>query len=97
MWFCRAIGDFMGQGSVVVTFKIMPDGVETDMESLEAMIKEKINPSKSEIIPIAFGLKSLVIIKVIPEKDGELERVQEEIKTIPGIREVEVTNVERSW
>jgi len=87
----------MGQGSVVVTFKIMPDGVETDMESLEAMIKEKINPSKSEIIPIAFGLKSLVIIKVIPEKDGELERVQEEIKTIPGIREVEVTNVERSW
>ena len=87
----------MTEGSVVVTFKIMPEGVEVDMASLEKEIKKKINPSKSEIIPIAFGLKSLVIVKVVPEKDGELERVEEQIKSIPGVREVEVTNVARSW
>ena len=87
----------MGEGTVVVTFKIMPDGVETDMEALENTVKEKINPSKSEIIPIAFGLKSLVIVKVIPEKDGELDRVEKEISSIPDVREVEVTNVARSW
>ena len=87
----------MSEGSVVVTFKIMPDGVETDMSSLENEVKKKIDPSKSEIIPIAFGLKSLVIVKVIPEKDGELEKVEEQIKSIPGVREVEITNVARSW
>ena len=97
MWFCRSIGDFMGEGSVVVTFKIMPDNVEVDMNSLEATVKEKINPSKSEIMPIAFGLKSLVIVKVIPEKDEALDRVTKEIKSIPDVREVEVTNVARSW
>lgn len=87
----------MSEGSVMVTFKIMPDSVETDMVSLEKIIKEKINPSKSEIIPIAFGLKSLVIIKVIPERDGELERVEQKIRSIPGVKEVEITNVARSW
>lgn len=87
----------MSEGSVMVTFKIMPGSVETDMGSLENEVKKKINPSKSEIIPIAFGLKSLVIVKVISEKDGELEKVEKEIKSIPGVREVEVTNVARSW
>ncbi len=87
----------MSEGSVMVTFKIMPDDVETDMSSLENEVKKKINPSKSEIIPIAFGLKSLVIVKVIPEKDGELERVEQEIRSISGVKEVEVTNVARSW
>lgn len=87
----------MGEGSVMVTFKIMPEGVETDMEGLQEKVKEKINPSKSQIIPIAFGLKSLVIIKVIPEKDGEMERVEKQIRSISGVKEVEVTNVARSW
>ena len=97
MWFFRALGDFMSEGSVMVTFKIMPDGVETDMNSLEKEVKKKINPSKSEIIPIAFGLKSLVIVKVVPEIDGELERVEQEIRSISGVKEVEITNVARSW
>lgn len=87
----------MSEGSVAVTFKIMPEDVETDMESLEEEVKKKISPTKSELIPIAFGLKSLVIVKVISEKDGELERVEEEIRSIPGVREVEITNLARSW
>ncbi len=87
----------MGEGSVMVTFKIMPEGVETDMEALQEKVKEKVNPSKSQIIPIAFGLKSLVIVKVIPEKDGEMERVEKQIRSISGVKEVEVTNVARSW
>jgi elongation factor 1-beta len=87
----------MGQGSVVTTFKIMPEGVEVNLDKLEEDIKNKINPSKIERIPIAFGLNAIITIKVIEEKEGELDRVTEELKSIPGVREVEVTNVARSW
>jgi len=87
----------MSEGAVIVTFKIMPEDVETDMEDLEERIKKRFNPSKSEIIPIAFGLKCLVIVKLVPEKDGELERLEKELSSIPGVREVEITNVARSW
>ena len=87
----------MGQGSVVTTFKIMPEGVETDLDKMERELKEKINPSKLEKIPIAFGLNAIIIVKVIDEKEGELDRIIEEIKSIPGVRDVEITNVARSW
>ncbi len=87
----------MGKGAVVTTFKIMPESVETNLDELEKQIKEKIKPSKLERVPIAFGLNAVIIVKVIEEKEGELERVTEEIKSIPDVRGVEVTNVARSW
>ena len=75
----------------------MPESVEVNMENLEKNVKQRIKASKTEIIPIAFGLKSLVIVKVIPEKDREMERIEKEIRSIPDVKEVEVTNVARSW
>jgi len=69
----------MSEGSVVTTFKIMPEGVETDLDKIEKKIKEKIKPSKIERIPIAFGLNAIIVVKVIEEKEGELDRVTEQL------------------
>ncbi len=88
---------FMGKGAVVTTFKIMPDSVKTNLDNVEKQIKEKIKPSKLERLPIAFGLNAIIIVKVIEEEEGELDRITEELKSISGVREVEVTNVARSW
>jgi len=87
----------MGKGAVVTTFKIMPDSVKTNLDNVEKQIKEKIKPSKLERLPIAFGLNAIIIVKVIEEEEGELDRITEELKSISGVREVEVTNVARSW
>jgi len=84
------------KGSVITTFKIMPDGVETDLDFIENELKNKIEPQKIQRIPIAFGLNSIIIVKIIEEKEGEMERITEEIKGITGVRGVEVTNVTRS-
>jgi len=83
-------------GSVIVTFRIMPEGVDTDLGSVENKLKERINPQRIEKIPIAFGLNSLRVIKLVEEKEGEMDRITEQIKSIEGVREVEVTNVTRS-
>jgi len=83
-------------GSVIVTFKIMPEGVETDLDSLEKDIKKEINPQRMERIPIAFGLNAIQIIKLVDEKEGEMDRVTDKIKSIKGVREVEVVGLTRS-
>lgn len=87
----------MTEGAVVTTFKIMPEGIEANLDKLEEDLKKKIKPTKIQRVPIAFGLNSVIIVKVIEEKEGELERVTEEIRSIEGVREVEITNLARSW
>jgi elongation factor 1-beta len=83
-------------GSVIVTFKIMPEGVETDLDSVEKDIKKEINPQRMERIPIAFGLNAVQIIKLVDEKEGEMDRITDKIKSIKGVREVEVVGLTRS-
>jgi translation elongation factor aEF-1 beta len=83
-------------GSVIVTFRIMPEGLETDLDSLEKAIKKEINPQRMERVPIAFGLNAIQIIKVVDEKEGEMDRITDKIKKINGVKEVEVTGLTRS-
>jgi len=84
------------EGSVIVTFKIMPEGVETDLDSLGKAIQKEIKPQRMERIPIAFGLNAIQIIKLVEEKDGEMDRVTDKIKNIKGVKEVEVVGLTRS-
>jgi translation elongation factor aEF-1 beta len=83
-------------GSVIVTFRIMPESVDIDLDSLEKTIKKEISPQRMERTPIAFGLNAIQIIKVVDEKEGEMDRITDKIKKIKGVKEVEVTGLTRS-
>jgi len=83
-------------GSVIVTFKIMPESVDTDLDKIEQELKSTIDPQRMEIVPIAFGLNSIRIVKLVEEKEGEMDRITKEIQEIDGVREVEVVGVTRS-
>jgi len=83
-------------GSVIVTFKIMPESVEVDLDSLEQEIKSEINPQRIERVPVAFGLNAIQIVKLVEEKEGEMDRITNQIKNIKGIKEVEVVGMTRS-
>jgi elongation factor 1-beta len=88
------LSDFMG--SVIVTFKIMPENVEINLDSLEELIKKEINPQRMERVPVAFGLNAIKIVLLVKEKEGEMDRVTEKIRSIDGVREVEVIALTRS-
>lgn len=94
LWFKRTLG--VPMGSVIVTFKIMPENTEVDLDLLEQEIKSKINPQRIELVPIAFGLSAIQIIKLVEEKEGEMDRITDEIKSIKGVKEVEVISLTRS-
>ena len=88
--------------NVVVTMRIMPKDTQTDLHKLEFEAKKEIvhfcnsKEFKTNIQPIAFGLKALDILFVMDESKGSTEKLEEKIKYIHGIESVEVTDVRRA-
>lgn len=88
--------------NVVVTMRIMPKNPGIDLSKIEAQAKKEIvdfcdsNEFKTQIEPIAFGLKALNIIFVMDENKGSTERLEKKISEIEGVESVEVTDVRRA-
>lgn len=82
-------------GKVLATIKVMPDGLEVDINKLEEEIKQKINPERINKQPIAFGLIALIVEKIIADDEGEIEKVENALKSIEGVSSIEVTNLTR--
>ena len=83
-------------GKVIVVFRVMPKGVEVNLDELEAEVKSRISPQKVERVPIAFGLQALKVTKLVEETEGELEKIENELKSINSVSEVDVLEVSRS-
>lgn len=75
-------------GNVAVSLKIMPESVETDLEKVKKEISKKIEIKDSKIEPLAFGLKTLKILVIVPDK--EFESLENKIRSVNGVSEVEV-------
>lgn len=88
--------------NVVVTMKIMPEGVEVDLNSIqkkaEIMIKEWAGDGvvKFEEEPVAFGLKAIKAMFVMSESKGATDSLEEKIKEISGVQSAEVIDVRRA-
>ena len=87
---------------VVVSMRIMPQGTEIDLGELEIKAKKEIvdfcnsQEFKTEVQPVAFGLKSLNIIFVMEESIGSTEELESKISQLEGVESVEVTDVRRA-
>ncbi|MBI4148453.1 elongation factor 1-beta [Candidatus Woesearchaeota archaeon] len=86
---------------VEVTFKIMPEGPDTDLKKVLAEATKKIEEFGGKIFhteeePIGFGLKAVKVSFKMDEAKGDTEPLENTIKTIPHVLNVEVTNVTRA-
>lgn len=87
---------------VVVTLAIMPESPNIDLSLLEEKSRELIvgfagqGDSKTEIVPVAFGLQRLNILFVMDEVKGSTEALEKQIAALPGVNSVEVTDVRRT-
>ena len=81
---------------VIVTLKIMPTGTDVNLDELENEIKKTVNPERITREPIAFGLVALNVIVFVEDAAGQLETVENKLRAIDGVNEVEVTNMTRS-
>jgi elongation factor 1-beta len=87
---------------VIVTMKIMPTAPDVNLIDIQNQIKTIIETNykgKTGVfkeVPIAFGLKSLVFSFAVDEKKGGTEPIEEDIKQLEGVENVEVTGVTRA-
>ncbi len=80
---------------VMVSMKIYPAEVVSDMSQLQDRIRKTLEGSatvyKFEEEPVAFGLVALVAHILMPEDvDGRMDEVEQRLKSMEGISEVQV-------
>lgn len=81
---------------VIVTFRVMPTGIDTDLDNLGKEIKAAVNPERVNKEPIAFGLVALNVTVLVEDAGGQLESVENKLKAINGVSEVDVTEITRT-
>jgi len=88
-------------GRVMATIRVFPSSMEEDLNLLAEYINAKL-PSEARLYmyrrePIAFGIEALIMDILVPEETmGEvLDRVEEAIRSVEGVSEVEVVLTRR--
>jgi len=83
-----------------IQFKIMPTGVDVDLEKLKVDVKNSVETFESGVFndakeePIAFGLKALIITIALSE-DEESETVEKAFSELEGVSSVELIDYRR--
>ena len=79
-------------GNVAISMRIMPESPDVDMEKLKKEISKKVKIQDSKIEPIAFGLKALKLMVIIPDAAGA-DSLEKDIRSVKGVGEVEIESV----
>jgi elongation factor 1-beta len=84
---------------LVVRIRILPVDAESNLENVVESIKKSVptgmEMKSSSIEPIAFGLKALVGDFLLDDSEGQMDKLEESIKSVEGVGEIEVTNISR--
>ncbi len=85
-------------GSVLMKIRVMPSDVDVNLDDVLEKIKniqmEGVEIRDSAIQPIAFGLKAIVLMAVMPDTEGIGDKYVEEIGKIEGVESVEIEDME---
>jgi len=84
---------------LIARIRILPAEAESDLESVVESIKSSM-PQGMEMKghamePIAFGLKALVGDFLLEDAEGQMDKLEDSIKNVNGVGEIEVMNISR--
>lgn len=81
-------------GQVAVLFRLMPQGVETDLNAIAKEVRGAVPKGVTvrgmQVKAIAFGLKSLLVSVVMDDAGGVLESTERAFAKVPHVGSVEV-------
>jgi elongation factor 1-beta len=92
----------MNMGSVVVSYKVFPTGLEVDFDALKKEIEKALPPQASiyaefQTEPVAFGLNALIThIKIPEDESGIVDEVETRLQKIPTISQIQTLMVRRT-
>lgn len=84
---------------LVARIRILPAEAESNLENVIESIKGSM-PQGMEMKghamePIAFGLKAIVGDFLLEDAEGQMDKLEESIRGIDGVGEIEVMNISR--
>jgi elongation factor 1-beta len=84
---------------LVVRVRIFPAEAESKLEDVVELIKKSVPPGmelkNSSMEPIAFGLKAIIGDFLLDDAEGQMDKLEESIKGVEGVGEIEVMNISR--
>ena len=84
---------------LVVRIRILPAEPESNLEEVVELIgksvPEGMELKTSSMEPIAFGLKAIIGDFLLDDAEGQMDKLEESIKQVDGVGEIEVMNISR--
>jgi len=84
---------------LVVRVRILPAEAESNLEHvvelIEKSVPEGMELKSSSMEPIAFGLKAIIGDFLLDDAEGQMDKLEESIKQVHGVGEIEVMNISR--
>ncbi len=80
-------------GKAAATFRATLESPEVDADNVAELVKEKVNASDMQIEEVAFGLKALKFLVVLPEDETDTDPYEEKVLSIEGVKDVKVEDV----
>jgi elongation factor 1-beta len=82
-------------GTVAVSYRIMPVGVDVDLDDLKERVGETLGESLKglQVKPIAFGLSAIQATVLVPDGTDEAQRLEGRLRDLADVESVEIVDV----
>ena len=86
-------------GKISLLMRVLPEDPSTDLKTVEANVRKALPKDatleQTQVQPFAFGLKALMCQLTVPDVEGEADKMEELLRSVPLVQGVEFVKMSR--